>query len=153
MCIRDRKRAVKWINNETYCRYSVKEYFSKLKALNILPIDYKFLLNDLIMFHKIFYNMSVVQLPGYLVTQDRTNTDVTYFQRQTRTFNNSDRLKLKCTITPRVNAFKNSFFYRSHLEWNMLPLDLRLIEKSELFKSRLEKHLWQVAESKINGTS
>ena len=97
--------------------------------------------------------MSVVQLPGYLVTQDRTNTDVTYFQRQTRTFNNSDRLKLKCTITPRVNAFKNSFFYRSHLEWNMLPLDLRLIEKSELFKSRLEKHLWQVAESKINGTS
>ena len=151
--VKIQKRAVKWINNETYCRYSVKEYFSKLKALNILPIDYKFLLNDQIMFHKIFYNMSVVQLPDFLVTQNRTNNDVTYFQRQTRTFNNSDRLKLKCTITPRVNAFKNSFFYRSHLEWNMLPLDVRLIEKSELFKSRLEKHLWQVAESKINGTS
>ena len=96
--------------------------------------------------------MSVVCLPTFLVTYDRTNTDVTYFQRQTRNFNLDDRLKVKCTISPRVNAFKNSFFYRSHLEWNNLPLDLRQIDKPDLFKSRLEKHLWQVAESEFENT-
>ena len=96
--------------------------------------------------------MSVVHLPAFLVTYDRTNTDVTYFQRQTTNFNTDDRLKLKCTISPRVNAFKNSFFYRSYLEWNLLPLDLRQIDKPEPFKSRLVKHLWQVAESKLEST-
>ena len=146
------KRAIKWVNNESYCRYSAQEYFSKLKALNILPMDYKFQFNDLIIFHKIFYNLSVVLLPDFLVTYDRTNNDETYFQRQTRNFNINDRLKIKCTISPRVNAFKNSFFYRSHLEWNMLPLDLRQIENPELFKPRLEKYLWQVAESKLEST-
>ena len=148
--VRIQKRAVKWIYNECYCRYSVSEYFSKLKALNILPIDYKFLLNDLVMFHKIFYNLSVVQLPFFLVTNDNgTNTNMTYFQRQTRNFNDKDKLKLKCTISPRVNAFKCSFFYRAHLEWNSLPLDIRSIDKPATFKSKLEKHLWQLAESKI----
>ena len=146
------KRAIKWVNNESYCRYSAQEYFSKLKALNILPMGYKFQFNDLIMFHKIFYNLSVVHLPDFLVTYDRTNNDETYFQRQTRNFNISDRLKIKCTISPRVNAFKNSFFYRSHLEWNLLPLDLRKVENPELFKPRLEKHLWQVAESELQRT-
>jgi hypothetical protein len=34
----------------------------------------------------------------------------------------------------------------------MLPLDLRQIENPELFKPRLEKYLWQVAESKLEST-
>ena len=144
------KRAIKWINNECYARYSAHEYFNKLKLLNILPIDYKFLLNDLVMFHRIFYSLSVGRLPDFLVTYDRTNSDETYFQRQTRNFNDGDRLKIKCTIQPRVNAFKNSFFYRSHLQWNMLSPDLRMIDNPETFKSRLEQHLWLVAASNLS---
>lgn len=144
------KRAIKWIYNECFARYSVFEYFNKLKSIHILPIDYKFLLNDLVMFHKIFYRLSVVRLPDFLVTYDRTNSDETYFIRQTRNFNDGDRLKVKCTIQPRVNVFKNSFFYRSHLQWNMLPLELRIIDKSETFKCRLEQHLWLVAESNLD---
>ena len=143
------KRAVKWIFNESYCRYSVHEYFMKQKQLKILPIDFKFLLNDLVMFHKNFYNLSVVKLPYFIVTYDRTNADGTMFQRQTRNFNDSDRLKVKCTIHPRVNAFKNSFFYRVHLQWNELPLDLRMLGDPDNFKGRLEQHLWLVAESNL----
>ena len=36
------KRAVKWIFNESYCRYSERGYFDKLKFLNILPMDDSF---------------------------------------------------------------------------------------------------------------
>ena len=146
------KRAIKWIYNECFARYTAREYFNRLKSLHILPIDYKFLLNDLVMFHKIFYSLSVVRLPDFLVTYDRTNSDVTYFQRQTRHFNDGDRLKVKCTIQPRVNAFKNSFFYRSHLQWNKLPSELRIINNTETFKPRLEQHLWLLAESNLDST-
>ncbi len=83
------------------------------------------------------------------MTYDSTNPDETYFQRQTRNFIDGDRLKINCTIILRVNAFKNSFFYRSHLQWNMLSLELRMIDKPETFKLRLEQHLWLVAESNL----
>ena len=75
---------------------------------------------------------------------------MTYFHRQTRNFNDSDRLKVKCTVQPRVNAFKNSFFYRSHQEWNKLPLKLRTIEDPDNFKQELEQHLWVIAESMLD---
>ena len=141
------KRAIKWIFNETYCRYSVRQYFEKQKYLKILPIESKFILNDIIMFHKIFYNLSVVQLPKYIITYDRSNADAAMFQRQTRQFNSTDRLKVRCTISPRVNAFKNSFFYRVHLLWNELPLEIRDIERPECFKTNLEQYIWKTLQS------
>ena len=98
------------------------------------------------MFHKIYYDMSVVKLPDFLVGV----TDQTYFQRQTRAFNDNDRLKLKCTINPRVNAFKNSYFYRAHVFWNSVPLEIREIESPDSFKARLEQYLWLIAESNLN---
>ncbi len=145
---RIQKRAVKWVLNETYTRYSDREYFEKLKGLDILPIDLKFELNDMVLFHKIFYDMSVLKFPSYIVRQTDDSVQ-THFQRQTRTFNNSDRLKLKSTITPKVDAFKNSFFYRSLACWNLLPLEARSIESSSLFKNKVKDHLWSIAESKF----
>ena len=148
---RIQKRAVKWIFNESYCRYSERSYFDKLKFLNVLPIDYKFQLNDMVMFHKIFYDSSVVKMPTFLITQN-DDTDGRYFQRQTRNYNNDDRLKFKCTITPRVNAFKDCFFYRSHCFWNSLPLELREVESPDCFKSKLEEHLWLLARNSLDAT-
>ena len=144
---RIQKRAIKWIFSENYCRYSNRGYFDKLKRLNILPIDFKFQLNDMVMFHKIFYNFSVVKLPSFLLRQDGSND--TYFQRQTRNFNDSDGLKIKCTIPPRVNAFKDSFFYRSHILWNSLPWEIRNVQITDNFKAKLEQHLWLIAESNL----
>ncbi len=142
------KRAVKWVLNETYCRYSEREYFEKLKILDILPLDLKFELNDMVLFHKIYYDMSVLKFPSYIVKQT-DDLASTYFQRQTRTFNNNDRLKLKSTIAPKVEAFKNSYYHRSLNFWNSLPLEIRMIESSSLFKIRVKHHLWSIADSKL----
>ncbi len=142
------KRAVKWVLNETYYRYSDREYFEKLKGLDILPMDLKFELNDMVLFHKIFYDMSVLKFPSYIVRQTDDSARA-HFQRQTRTFNDGDRLKLKSTITPKVEAFKNSYFYRSLNFWNSLPLDIRSIESPSLFKIRVKGHLWNIAEREI----
>ena len=39
-------------------------------------------------------------------------------------------------------VFKNSFFFRTHLLWNILPLQIKIIENYELFKKELEGYLW-----------
>ena len=126
-----------------YIHYSTREYFEKQKLLNILPIKIKFDLNDLFMFHRIFHGLSVVKFPFYIVTYDRSNANERMFQRQTRQFNDSDRLKVRCTVTPKVNAFKNSFFHRTHTLWNDLPIELRSTEDPVLFKARLNLYLWE----------
>ena len=40
------------------------------------------------------------------------------------------------------NVFKNSFFFRTHILWNILPLHIKIIENYELFKIKLEGFLW-----------
>ena len=35
-----------------------------------------------------------------------------------------------------------SFFYRTHMQWNNLPLEVKIIENYEEFKIKLEEHLW-----------
>ena len=37
----------------------------------------------------------------------------------------------------------NSYFYKTHIQWNNLPLHLKIIEDYDLFKHELEQHLWQ----------
>ena len=122
----------------------------KLVSLKILPMNLKFKLNDLVFFHKIFYNSSIVKFPSYIHRQTDNNPDI--FQRTTRQYNNNDRLKVKCTITPKVNGFKNSFFYSSHNEWNKLPLEIRAIEGPDIFKTSLIKWLWSSLDLDVSDT-
>ena len=138
--VKIQKRAIKWIFNEPYCRYSEKEYLGKLKELNILPMDYKFQLNDLIIFHKIFHGKYSVGLPSFILKY--TDMNSAYFQRQTRTYNDSDRHKVKCIFAPKVNSFKNSFFVRSARSWNSLPAEIRSHDTIDSFKANLEKYFW-----------
>ena len=138
----------KWILNETYSRYSEREYLNKQKALDILPLDLKFELNDMVLFHKIYYDVSVIKFPSFIVKQTHDSAQI-HFQRQTRTFNDTDLLKLKSTIAPKVDAFRKSFFYRSLNFWNTLPKEIRSVESSSLFKIKVKDHLWSIAESKL----
>ena len=101
------------------------------------------------MFHKIFYEISVVQLPTFLL---RHSDNGRYFQRETRMFNDNDRLKVKCTINPRVDAFKLSFFHRSYILWNSVPQNIREIVDPKSFKCKLEQHLWLIAENNLSST-
>ena len=141
--VKIQKRAIKWIFNEPYCRYSEKDYLGKLKELNILPMDYKFQLNDLTIFHKIYHGKYSVGLPPFILKYtDMNDLNSAYFQRQTRTYNDSDRHKVKCILAPKVNSFKNSFFVRSARSWNSLPADIRSHDSIDSFKANLEKYFW-----------
>ena len=126
--------------------HSDKVYFKKLKELDLLPLDLKFELNDMVLFHDIFYDKSVLRFPHYIMRQTDDSAHK-YFQRPTRTFNDSDKLKLKSIIAPKVDAFKNSFFYRSSNFWNLLPAAIRCIESTILFKAKVKDHLWSIAKN------
>ena len=145
------RRGIKWVFGEDFNRYSEKEYLDKLKTLNILPIDLNFDLNDLILFRHIVFGTSFIGKPEYLLKNDNTNdTNDTYFSRQTRHFNDSDKLKFKCKITPKVGAFSNSFFHRTYLKWNSLPKSIREAESPDAFKTKLKQHLWIIAEELLS---
>ena len=105
------KKCIKWVLNEDYRYYSKTEYLDKLRSLDILPMYLKFRMNDIVFFHKIVYGLSVVSFPDYIVSARSENSDNSrLFVRQTRQFNDNDRLKYKSTVVPRIDAFSNSFF-------------------------------------------
>ena len=63
-----------------------------------------------------------------------------------------DRLCFVSSVFPRENSLCNlnkSFFYRSHNRWNSLPLELREIRESSIFKFRLKEHLWKLAKEEV----
>ena len=148
------KRGIKWALCEEYNYYSKLEYFERLKKLDILPIHLKFNLNDLSLFHSIVYGHSPIQLPDYFVScpNGYLNPDITgkYFQRNTRYANSFDRLMFKSTIVPKIDAFREDFFYRTVDLWNTLPVVIREIESEDVFKIKLKEHLWILADETFN---
>ena len=76
------KRCIKWILRESYLRYSEADYLEKLKNLRILPFEYYFLMNDLVIFHRVIHNSIPVSLPKELIqNKSRTrcsNNNLTY---------------------------------------------------------------------------
>ena len=94
--------------------------------------------------------MSILSLPDYVVSSEtENNSRVSYFQRQTRQFNDSDKLKFKCKLTAKIDAFKNSFFLRAVRLWNSIPFDIRNIGTFDCFKVNLKEHLWIMAENEL----
>ena len=131
------KRCIKWILSEEELSYSEFEvYVRKCKQVNILPLRQRFILNDLILLHKIVNALVPICLPHYLKWFDgSTRLRTTHL----------DHLSLVSTINPRRNRYKileKSFFYRTHSLWNRIPLEIREIGSPSLFRIRLESHLW-----------
>ena len=139
------KRAVKWIFMEDYHHYSDEVYKHKLRELDLLPIEQRFILGDLILFHKIINNEVRIELPDYLELIDpmelstEASSDPSEHRRLRTT--HKDPLYFVCKINDRVNVFRHSFFYRSHNLWNRLPLSIRLIADATQFENELRKHL------------
>ena len=156
---RIQRRAVKWILNEDGHHYNDIEYLARLRDLNLLHLKYFFMLNDLIIFHKIYYkhNEYCVELPSYLQPYEEadrrrlrsnvnppqylnsqvSNTDLSNMREISR-----DEKSLKCIIVPRTTQFKNGFFFRTHLLWNYLHIDMRSEQCPMKFKKLLLIHLW-----------
>ena len=133
------KRAIKWIFNESDASYDHEQYISKLKECKILPFDKKFLYNDLKLFHKIFYGKSPITFPSFLQKYNPSTHD----RRMTRQQSHKTLSNVICTENPRVDAFMQSYFYRSHIEWNNLPTVIRDIQEHDLFVQKLTEHLWE----------
>ena len=147
------KRGIKWIFNEEYISYSDNQYLERLKELDILPMYLKFRHNDLVLFHKIMYNLVPIDFPEYIIISTNSDSDRQhYYQRQTRNFNDSDKLKVKSKVTPLIEAFKHSFFQRTYSFWNSLPFRLRSIDCSDSFRIKLKEHLWLTAEENLGTT-
>ena len=72
-----------------------------------------------------------------------------------------DSLSLVCDIIPRTtasqdrttNAFANSFFYRTHLSWNNLPIEIRMIDGPDEFKTKLKAHMWNKLKDDLNNNA
>ena len=134
------RRAVKWILNEQYQSYNDFEFMVKQQNLDLLPIEYKLKLTDLVLFHKIVYKTVKISMPNYIfqVTKDsvpstRRNADIN---------NGSDGLVFNCAVRPRVDAFRYSFFPRTVSLWNNIPLQIRQTESNDKFTALLKEHFW-----------
>ena len=153
------KRAVKWILNEQYHHYNDWEYLCRLRDLSLLPLKYFFVLNDLIIFHKIFNNNYCIKLPPYFRPYNANDrgrlrsivNPPEYYNTQRSTLDLSsmramsyDDKSLKCTLSSVSVSLRNSFFFRGHMLWNHLPLNLREEQLPSKFKALLLPHLWDV---------
>ena len=150
------KRCLKWILSEEFLHYSSDIYFQKCKSLDILPLGFRLLLNDLVLFHKIFYSLSPVTLPIYL----------SKFTGNSLRSSHYDSLSVVSNIIPRINAssssvssfqpFAMSFFYRTHSSWNNLPFNIRNISCPRTFKLKVTEILWSDAyrhfQDKVNNS-
>ena len=123
--------------------------------LKILPLSAKLILNDLLFFHSIVNLQSPASLPFYIKFFDSSSS------RQLRSCH-LDRLCLVSSISPEISysyshklpggseykTFENSFFYRTHLLWNRLPISIRELNHTK-FKAKVIEYLWHESFSQI----
>ena len=104
-------------------------------------MKYKFIFSDLTLFHKIVYNNVQIKIPNYVTKVEPQ--DVKYATRSnSATSKGTDKLKFKCNLLPKINAFKNIYSVRTLHHWNELPLTGREIECIDKFSLALKDHLW-----------
>ena len=135
------KKCIKWILSEENMHYSTYEvYIQKCREVCFLPLKKRFDFNDLILLYKIIYKLLPIQLPFYLQ----------FFDGNSRLRScHLDNLSLVSDIRPKSNTNKyytlqKSFFYRTHLLWNNIPIELRSINQLQKFKSELLKFMWKL---------
>ena len=134
------KRAVKWIMGEPFASYNDEVFAAKQRELNILPIMLKFIYNDLILFYKIVNGVVPISLPNYITVCEPEGTQ--YTRRNAQIIDRSDVSTYNCSIVPRIDAFRNSYFYRTMRKWNSLPVGIRQSEGISAYKSSLIEYLW-----------
>ena len=136
-------RAVKWILKESYKSYSDEEFLKKQWSLDLLPVNCKFILSDLTLFYKIVHNKVDILLPNYVSRIEPQ--DVKKVTRSSKAIaEGTDNYQFRCSVTPKVNAFKYSFFVRTVKQWNELPLYLRTKDNINTFTAALKEHLWLI---------
>ena len=132
------KYCIKWIVSEEYVRYNSNViYIQKCRHVNIIPLMKFFALNDLVLFHKIVYELVPVKFPSYL----------SFFNGVTRLRSTHlDNLCIVSNLQPtRYNDshLRKSFYFRTHTKWNALPKEIRQILSPSSFKDAVTNHFWK----------
>ena len=147
------KRAIKWIradSNESSIDTSYSEdshlYYVHCSQLNILPIEFRFNFHDLKIFHSIVNGFSCVKLPDYINPFEGTRLRNSHLDQKcfTSTVIPQGLMSNRNFENVTNHGFRNSFYYRVHLMWNKLPLNLREIVCPGTFKIALLRHIWHV---------
>ena len=98
---------------------------------------YRFNLNDLVLFHKIFHKRVPVKMPPYL----------SLFTGNRLRSSHLDNLCFVSSVLPRGTStaiLNKSFFYRTHNLWNSLPLEIREIKSPIEFKREVISYFWEL---------
>ena len=115
----------------------------KCCQVRILPLVKRFDLNDLILLFKIIHDLVPLKLPFYLkFYEGNSRLRTCHLDRLSLV----SSIKPKCTVisdTNKNSALYKSFYYRVHLLWNVLPLEIRECESLSLFKTKVLKYLWK----------
>ena len=133
------KNAIKWILNEEFISYSNCEtYIKKCRDINILPINKKFDLNDILLFHKIVNGFVTIKLPDYV----SKFTGVSRLREK-----HLDSERYICDLYhPNLSSSSlilKSYFYRVTHLWNKLSYEARLIPDVNTFKAKVVDFLWE----------
>ena len=137
-------KCLKWILREEKLSYSDVIYIQKCREADILPLKYKFYLNDMVFLHEILCGRSPLQLPEYL----------NFFDGNSRLrFTHLDALSFVSSLTSCNTGTRNlekSFFFRCHTLWNSLPFEIRSCCKQMDFKDKLTSYFWEKVFEEIN---
>ena len=84
-----------------------------------------------------------IDLPNYVISiEPHLIKQVTRDNKESE--EGIDKFKYKCCIAPKVNSFKKSYFYRTVIQWNLLPLNIRTLETIDEFEIGLKEHMWLI---------
>ena len=131
---------MKWIYGEQLASYSEEVFIEKQRELNILPMKFKFIYNDIVLFYKIVNRLVPISLPLYISAC--IPDDVRYTRQTAPIYDRSDFSTFQCSVTPNYDAFKYSFFYRTMQRWNSLPVCVIQAASLTTLKSSLTNFLW-----------
>ena len=132
------KNAVKWILNEEHASYSTVDiYYRKCRELNILPMNMRFDLSDLVLFHKIVHQLIPMKILEYISRYTGSSRlRNSHLDSMSFIFNNAYP-----TRDSRSKLYK-SFYYRTIYTWNALDFNTRNTADIVEFKRVTKRHLW-----------
>ena len=113
------RRATRFILGRDYSEHE------RVSKLNILPLQYRGEINDLVFFFKCFKNIEKLNIFDYVS-----------FCSSIKPLRNVDNLTLDVPFS-RTDVFKNSFFVRICRLWNELPLRIRESDTLSIFCKNL----------------
>ena len=93
-------------------------------------------------FHSIFYSYSVSKFPDYLSRFENSRLRRSHYDSLSIVSSISPRIPQNLTTDSSNMGINKSFFYRAHLDWNRLPLNIREIGAPSKFKIALAEYLW-----------